>query len=79
MADLDPAIIKIICGQLLVVPNKVVREARLFEDLGADSIDIVELSIDFEEEFGIQIPDADVERMATVGDAEEIIEKMRVD
>ena len=55
--------------RLGVEPEKVTDEASFVEDLGADSLDTVELVMAFEEEFGIDIPDEDAEQMRTVGDA----------
>ena len=60
---------EIIVRELGVEAEKVTREASFVEDLGADSLDTVELVMAFEEEFGVDIPDEDAERMRTVGDA----------
>ena len=60
---------EIIINELGVEPEKVTDEASFVEDLGADSLDTVELVMAFEEEFGIDIPDEDAEGMRTVGDA----------
>ena len=60
---------EIIVNELGVEPDKVTDEASFVEDLGADSLDTVELVMAFEEEFGIDIPDEDAEQMRTVGDA----------
>ena len=59
----------IIAEQLGVKPEEVTPEAAFVEDLGADSLDTVELVMALEEEFGIEVPDEDAEKMATVGDA----------
>jgi acyl carrier protein len=70
MADNAEAKVKeIIVNELGVEPEKVTAEASFVEDLGADSLDTVELVMAFEEEFGIDIPDEDAEQMRTVGDA----------
>ena len=70
MADSADAKVKeIIVNELGVEPEKVTAEASFVEDLGADSLDTVELVMAFEEEFGIDIPDEDAEQMRTVGDA----------
>ncbi len=70
MADSADAKVKeIIVNELGVEPEKVTAEASFVEDLGADSLDTVELVMAFEEEFGIDIPDEDAELMRTVGDA----------
>jgi acyl carrier protein len=58
----------IICDQLNVESEKVVMTASFIEDLGADSLDIVELIMIMEEEFDLDIPDEDTEKMKTVGD-----------
>jgi acyl carrier protein len=70
MADSAEAKVKeIIINELGVDPEKVTHEASFVEDLGADSLDTVELVMAFEEEFGVDIPDEDAEQMRTVGDA----------
>ena len=60
---------EIIINELGVEPEKVSDDAAFVEDLGADSLDTVELVMAFEEEFGVDIPDEDAEQMRTVGDA----------
>lgn len=60
---------EIIVNELGVEPEKVTDDASFVEDLGADSLDTVELVMAFEEEFGVDIPDEDAEQMKTVGDA----------
>ena len=70
MADNAESKVKeIIINELGVEPEKVTPEASFVEDLGADSLDTVELVMAFEEEFGIEIPDEDAEQLQTVGDA----------
>ena len=59
---------KIIWDQLAVEPDKVTLTASFIDDLGADSLDIVELVMTMEEEFDLDIPDEDAEKMKTVGD-----------
>jgi acyl carrier protein len=59
---------EIIADQLGVEMEKITPEARFVDDLGADSLDVVELIMAFEEEFGIEIPDEDAEKIATVKD-----------
>ncbi len=76
MADSAEAKVKeIIINELGVDPEKVTHEASFVEDLGADSLDTVELVMAFEEEFGVDIPDEDAEKMRTVGDAIAYIEQ----
>ena len=58
----------IICEQLGVTADQVTQEAKFIEDLGADSLDTVELVMAFEEEFSIEVPDEDAEKLTTVGD-----------
>jgi acyl carrier protein len=69
MADIESRVRDIIVNELGVEPSKVTVEASFVEDLGADSLDTVELVMAFEEEFGIEIPDEDAEKMEKVGDA----------
>ncbi len=66
---------EIIINELGVEPEKVTNDASFVEDLGADSLDTVELVMAFEEEFGVDIPDEDAEQMRTVGDAIEYLNK----
>ena len=74
MADINEKIKSIIAEQLGVKPEEVTPQASFIEDLGADSLDTVELVMALEEEFGIEIPDEDAEKMASVGDAIKYIE-----
>ncbi|MBA7517483.1 Acyl carrier protein [subsurface metagenome] len=60
---------KIIVDRLGVDESKITEDSSFFDDLGTDSLDIVDLIMAFEEEFGIEIPDADAEKIKTVGDA----------
>ena len=64
----------IIVEQLGVNPEQVTPQASFIEDLGADSLDIVELVMAFEEEFGVEVPDEDAEKLQTVGDVIKYIE-----
>ena len=76
MADNTAAKVKaIIINELGVDPDKVTNDASFVDDLGADSLDTVELVMAFEEEFAIDIPDEDAEQMRTVGEAIAYIEK----
>lgn len=76
MSDKAEARVKeIIVEELGVEADKVTPEASFVDDLGADSLDTVELVMALEEEFGIDIPDEDAEKMRTVGDAVAYIEE----
>ena len=76
MSDTTEARVReIIVEELGVEADKVTSDASFVDDLGADSLDTVELVMAFEEEFGIDIPDEDAEQMRTVGDAISYIEK----
>jgi len=66
---------KIVTEQLNVEATKVSEKSSFIDDLGADSLDTVELVMAFEEEFGIEIPDEDAEKISTVGDAVKHIEE----
>lgn len=66
---------EIIVEQLGVNADQVTREAKLIEDLGADSLDAVELVMAIEEEFGIEVPDENAEKLQAVGDIIDYIEK----
>ena len=69
MADNSEKVKDIIEKELGVEREKLTNEASFIEDLGADSLDIVELVMEFEKEFNIDIPDEDAEKLRTVGDA----------
>jgi acyl carrier protein len=71
----DSKIKTIIAEQLGVKPEEVTPNASFVDDLGADSLDTVELIMALEEEFNIEIPDEDAEKMKTVGDAIKYIEE----
>jgi len=66
--DLETRVKEIIADQLGVEIEKLKEDANFVQDLGADSLDVVELVMAFEEEFGIEIPDEDAEKIRTVGD-----------
>jgi acyl carrier protein len=72
---LDERLSQIIVGQLGVSKEEIKREASFIDDLGADSLDIVELVMAMEEEFDIEIPDDDAERIQTIGDAFSYLEE----
>jgi acyl carrier protein len=69
MADLADKVKEIIAKELGVEREKLTDDASFMEDLGADSLDTVELVMEFEKEFNIDIPDEDAEKLRTVGDA----------
>jgi acyl carrier protein len=77
MADktLDQRVKDIIVEQLGVKPEQVVPEAKFIEDLGADSLDTVELVMALEEEFGVEVPDEQAEKLHSVGDVMKYIEE----
>ena len=75
MSAIADKVKKIVVENLAVSEDQVTPEARFIEDLGADSLDLVELVMAFEEEFGSDIPDEDAEKLTTVGSAIEYIEK----
>lgn len=66
---------EIVVNQLRVSPDEVTLDATFVEDLHADSLDVVELIMQFEERFGIEIPEEDAEKIRTVGDAVEYLER----
>ncbi len=73
MSSVAEKVKKIIAEQLGVSEDQITDEAKFIEDLGADSLDQVELIMALEEEFGADIPDEDAEKMTTVGKAVEYI------
>lgn len=66
---------KIIADKLDIEEDKITPESSFLDDLGADSLDIVELIMELEEEFSIEIPDEDAEKIRTVADAVKYIEE----
>jgi len=72
--DIAEKVKEIISQQLDVDPGQIKEESQFIEDLGADSLAIVELVLAFEEQFEIEIPDEDTEKIRTVGDAVRYIE-----
>ena len=72
--DVKAKIKKIVADHLGIEEDKVVEEASFIDDLGADSLDTVELVMAFEEEFGSEISDSEAEKILTVGDAVKFIE-----
>ena len=77
MSDVAERVKKIVVQHLGVDAEKVVDNADFIDDLGADSLDRVELVMAFEEEFGVEIPDAAAESIVTVGDAVRFVEKAK--
>ena len=77
--DLQDKVKSIICDQLAVEAEKVTDTASFIDDLGADSLDIVELVMTMEEEFELDIPDDDAEKMRTVGDVIKYIKDKKKD
>lgn len=75
MSTTAKRVIDIVVKQLGVSESQVTEDARFIEDLGADSLDQVELVMALEEEFHSEIPDEEAEKLVTVGDAIEFIEK----
>ena len=75
MSDIAERVKKIVVEHLGVEPEKVTENASFIDDLGADSLDIVELVMAMEEKFEIEIPDEDAEKIRTVSDAVDYIEK----
>jgi acyl carrier protein len=74
MSDVADRVKKIVIEHLGVEDGQVKPEAKFIDDLGADSLDTVELVMAFEEEFGVEIPDDAAEKIQTVGDAIKFIE-----
>ena len=67
--SVEQKVIEIVCEHLAVNKEQVTRNTNFIEDIGADSLDIVELIMELEEEFDIQIPDDQAEKIKTVGEA----------
>jgi acyl carrier protein len=72
---IEERVIEIVCENLGVAKEQVTRNTSFIEDVGADSLDIVELVMELEEEFEITIPDEQAEKIKTVGEAIDYIEK----
>jgi acyl carrier protein len=71
--SIEERVTKIVCDQMGTTPDKITKETSFINDLGADSLDTVELVMEFEDEFEISIPDEDAEKIQTVGNAIEYI------
>lgn len=78
MPSIEERVRDLVVEQLGVKPEDVTPEASFIDDLGADSLDTVELVMAFEEAFDIEIPDEDAEQMRTVGDAVKYLEAKQV-
>ena len=74
MSEVLDKVVEIVCNQLTVDKGEVAAESSFVEDLGADSLDTVELVMAFEEEFGLEIPDDEAENITTIKSAVDWIE-----
>ncbi|HOK80485.1 MAG TPA: acyl carrier protein [bacterium] len=74
-SEIEKKVKEIVMEKLQVEASAVVDNASFVDDLGADSLDTVELVMDFEEKFGVEIPDEDAEKIRTVGDAIKYLEE----
>ena len=72
---IEEKVIEIVSEQLDTPIEEITKESRIIDDLKADSLDVVDLVMEFEDEFGITIPDEDYERIQSVGDAVSYIEE----
>ena len=77
MSSIQDRVIEIVCDNLGVNREQVTRQTSFQDDIGADSLDIVELVMELEEEFDITIPDDQAEKIKTVGEAIDYIERER--
>ena len=75
MSTIEERVKKIVVEQLGVKEEEATNNASFVDDLGADSLDTVELVMAFEEEFGVEVPDEDAEKLQTVGDVIKYIEE----
>jgi acyl carrier protein len=74
-SNIEEKVIGIVSEQLSIPKDEITRESSFVEDLKADSLDVVELVMEFEDEFEVTIPDDDYEKIRTVGDAIDYIEE----
>jgi acyl carrier protein len=74
-AEIEEKVTAIVSEQLSVPREEISRESRFVDDLKADSLDVVELVMEFEDKFGVTIPDDDYEKIQTVGDAVDYIQE----
>ncbi|MEM8883844.1 MAG: acyl carrier protein [Planctomycetota bacterium] len=72
---IEERVIEIVCEQMGASRDKITPETSFIQDLGADSLDTVELVMEFEDEFDLNIPDEDAEKIQTVGDAIKYIDE----
>ncbi len=75
MSNIEEKVKECIVTQLGVNEDEITPTASFVDDLGADSLDVVELAMAFEEKFGVEIPDDDMDKIRTVGDAIKYIEE----
>ncbi len=75
MEDVFNKVADIICSQLNIDKSSVTMDSEIIKDLGADSLDIIEMLMSFEDEYGISIPDEVSQNLKTVGDIVALIEK----
>ena len=75
VAEIEEKVIQIVSEQLSVEKNEIARETSFVNDLNADSLDTVELVMELEDEFDLTIPDEDAEKLKTVGEAIDYIQK----
>ena len=74
---MEKKIVELIADKLCKKPEQITMSSRLVEDLGADSLDVVELIMALEDEFGVSLPDDDIATMKTVGDIVGYINKLK--
>lgn len=77
--EIEKKVKEIVMEKLQVTSGAITENASFIDDLGADSLDTVELVMDFEEKFGVEIPDEDAEKIRTVGDAIKYLEEKTKD
>ncbi len=75
LKKIEERVIEIVCEQMGASRDKISNETSFIQDLGADSLDTVELVMEFEDEFDLSIPDEDAEKIQTVGDAVKYIKE----
>jgi acyl carrier protein len=79
MATIEQRVVKVLSKRFPHYTDEMTRETRLVEDVGADSVDAIELILDFEDEFEISVPDGIVENIQRVGDIVDYLEKLLAD